>query len=265
MTEIESLGELYSVDFELTKTVVMNQFWHSNHSFSMKLPRHSNALVLFTGCSAVYHDKRSQKSIDIPCGSLFFIPQGAIYDWTFYNTKEGVVSDVLFEFSINDICLKEGARLIEGGYDNASIHFQNLLTRFSRPEMSPASVRSASYELLSWLLDHERRNVMKDSASCIYKGIKYLENDPVQDKSIAEIAQMCNVSVNYFEKLFKEYAGCTPCAYRIKKKMERAGMLLLSGDMTVQQVSLELGFEDNAYFCRAFKRYYGCTPTEYRS
>jgi len=56
----------------------------------------------------------------------------------------------------------------------------------------------------------------------------------------------------------------SPTSYRIKRKLERARVLLLVGDMTVQQVSYELGFYDTAYFCRVFKKAFGMTPTEVR-
>ena len=85
-----------------------------------------------------------------------------------------------------------------------------------------------------------------------------------QERSISEIARMCNVSVNYFERLFKEYSGVTPAKYRLIGKINRAKLMLETSFLSVEQISLELNFSDSAYFCRIFKKNVGMTPTQYR-
>ena len=93
---------------------------------------------------------------------------------------------------------------------------------------------------------------------------QYIMDNLSRKMSIKEIADMCNMSVGYFERLFKEYAGVTPTLYRIQKKMQRAKLLLSNETLNIDQIAFQLGFEDTAYFCRVFKKQNGCTPTEYR-
>ena len=231
----------------------------------MKNPRPNNALVLFCGCRGKYRDESI--AFDIPEGSVVFVPEGSSYDWTFYDTESERVSTILFEFALID---RNGRRLgaelttqiIEADAKGAKALFDKLIYEFHRPLSAPVRTKAAAYELLTFLLESGRKTATIRNLKCIYNGIKYLENDPRQDMSIAEIAKSCNVSVNYFERLFKEYAGCSPSEYRIKKKMERAILLISVGDMTVGQVAAELGFEDTAYFCRIFKKAFGITPTK---
>ena len=83
--------------------------------------------------------------------------------------------------------------------------------------------------------------------------------------SIEEIARMCNVTSTYFRKLFKEYSGDTPSSFRIKRKMNTAKELLLANEMSVNEVSDYLGFENVSYFSRLFKKYENKTPTDYRN
>ena len=75
---------------------------------------------------------------------------------------------------------------------------------------------------------------------------------------------MCNVSVNYFERLFKEYSGMTPTKYRITGKVNRAKLMLETSSLSIEEISEELNFSDSAYFCRCFKGTVGMTPSQYR-
>ncbi len=266
---MKSFFDLYSEDFELSEIVALNQYWYGTNGFSMKKPRPNNALIFFSDCSGVFSGRGTFTSFEIPRGSLFFVPEGSCYDWTFYDTKKDSISTVLFEFALTD---KSGVRLC--GFDSeafaansetAGVLFNKLVCEFSRPRAVPVRIRSAAYELLTFALESGIKNTVSPNLSCIYKGIRYLEDDPRQSKTVCEIAQMCNVSVNYFERLFRQYAGCTPNEYRINKKMERAKLLLTSGDLTVGQVAAELGFDDPAYFCRVFKNKFGITPTQMKN
>ena len=263
---MKTFFDLYNEEFNLSEIVVINQHWNSYDSFFMRHPRPNNALLYFIGCSGVYRENGASESVTVPKGSIFFLPESSMYDWTFCDVEEDNVATVLFEFALTDT---EGNRIIlEGGnsvgYENESVKalFSKLLHDFSRPRPIPSRVKASSYELISYILESQRKSTIKKSFECIYKGIKYLEDDPRQEMSISELAEMCNVSVNYFERLFKEYSGMSPASYRIKRKLERAKILLSAGDMTVKQVSYELGFYDTAYFCRVFKKAFGITPTE---
>ena len=55
----------------------------------------------------------------------------------------------------------------------------------------------------------------------------------------------------------------TPVEYRLYAKLRRAAYLLESTDMSVCEVSNEIGFFDTAYFCKVFKKHMGITPKQY--
>lgn len=267
--KMEQFFELYNRDFDLSEIVAINQFWQKTNSFSMRKPRSNNALLFFVGCSAVFRRRDSAVCHDIPKGSLFFVPEGACYDWTFCDIDNDGVSTMLFEFALTDkygkrIRMNGSEGLIETNEETVKALFNMLIYEFSRPRQIPVRIKNAAYGLLSHVLDGCRKETVDDNVRCIYKGIRYLEDDPKQNMTVSELADMCNVSTNYFERLFKEYAGCSPNAYKIKKKMERAKLLLSVSDMTVRQISYETGFDDTAYFCRAFKKHFGITPTQMR-
>lgn len=271
MKSYTNFFELYSEEYNIFNIFAMNQRWKNNSEFTMKYPRPTNALLLFSGCHALYEEQETGNVLTIPKDSLFFVPAGTTYRWKFF-TDSQQISTMLFEFSLKNsqdqvIRIDKAASLIsEEATKTYQPLFSDLIEEFSKPLPSSARVKAAAYAVFAAVTKEGRRNViLKHSASCIYQGIRYLENNPEQSKSIAEIAEMCHVSINYFERLFKEYTGDTPSAYRLKKKIERAKLMLASETRTVQQIATDLGFEDCAYFCRVFKRYCGCTPTSYRA
>lgn len=49
--------------------------------------------------------------------------------------------------------------------------------------------------------------------------------------------------------------------YRLKKSIE----LICSSDLTITEISYEVGFSGASYFAETFRRHFGCAPTEYRS
>jgi len=262
--------ELNYTDFEITDIVAMNQKWAENYSFSMNHPRPTDGLLFFDGCDAVLSHKNSE-NIYVKKGSLCHIPKGDMYTWTFCNNTGSDVWCMLFEFVLID---KKGQllELSEKTHIIDSIHtglykrlFSQLVAEFTKPKSSFPKIKAAAYSVLSAVSDAVgEKNVSEKSYGCILDGIKYLEEDRRQEKSISEIAEMCGVSVNYFERLFKEYSGMTPALYRLTRKTDRAKMMLRTPVLTVEQIAYELGYIDCAYFCRSFKKMCGMTPTEYR-
>ncbi len=113
------------------------------------------------------------------------------------------------------------------------------------------------YSLLA-LLSEPRKN-----KNPFIKAIKRL-SDPRDKTTVAELADMYNMSEGHFIRQFKFYTGYTPLEYRAKKTVDNAKSLLSGTDMLITDVSESLGFEDPLYFSRVFKKITGVSPREYR-
>lgn len=59
--------------------------------------------------------------------------------------------------------------------------------------------------------------------------------------------------------------GKSPHAALEERRMIEARRMLTQGADSVQQIALDLGFEDPSYFAKAFRRVVGQTPTDYRN
>ena len=57
----------------------------------------------------------------------------------------------------------------------------------------------------------------------------------------------------------------TPVKYINQKKIEKAQILLFSGNLSVKDIAYTLSFNNVSYFNRLFKSFVGCTPVEYKN
>jgi AraC-like DNA-binding protein len=82
--------------------------------------------------------------------------------------------------------------------------------------------------------------------------------------SVPDLARTALASPAHFTRSFKRAFGETPHQYLLRRRVERAKDLLRSTDLTVTQVSLEVGFTSPGTFATAFRELVGETPTTYR-
>ncbi|MBQ2286993.1 MAG: helix-turn-helix transcriptional regulator [Clostridia bacterium] len=265
------LSSLYEMDFYITDFIAMQQsWWTSLRAFNMLYPRKDDALLLFLtgGFTCVTEDK---KRFSVPSGSLVHIARGCKYRWEVSDDEEKPFT-LLFEFTLKDkqnniIHLGDGVSIIDSDSDGAyEMLFGKLIKEFSRPNRSPVFQKACAYSLFSLVIKRARKQQLISGSSDfdIYPGIKYLESDIEQSKSIEEIAHMCNMSLSSFERRFKAYSGMSPVEYRLSKKLDRAEIMLKTGSMTLERIAEELNFYDGAYLCRIFKKKKGYSPSSFR-
>ncbi|MBU3661517.1 MAG: response regulator transcription factor [Flavobacteriales bacterium] len=91
-------------------------------------------------------------------------------------------------------------------------------------------------------------------------------NDHISEKiKVEELAQLTKWKSQHFQRLFFKYVGTTPNQYILNRKVEKAKGLLIETEMTVSEISFELGFQSTSNFFNAFKKITGKTPGIYRS
>ncbi|MDO6738524.1 AraC family transcriptional regulator [Wenyingzhuangia sp. 2_MG-2023] len=84
------------------------------------------------------------------------------------------------------------------------------------------------------------------------------------DLTVQDLANSQSLNVDYFSRLFKEVFGMRPIVYIQKKRIERAQLLLIATDTSLQDISDTIGFSNLSYFSRVFKKETGKSPLQYR-
>ena len=64
-------------------------------------------------------------------------------------------------------------------------------------------------------------------------------------------------------KIFKAETGDTPIRYLINIRLEKAKELLENGwEGSIQEVAMEVGYDDAYHFSKLFKKRYGVSPSK---
>ena len=148
---------------------------------------------------------------------------------------------VLIDSIINEL------QLMEFGYEFAlNVKFEQILLLIYR-----------AYYQENQITDN--LNIAK-----IRPAILEMHNNYSQTMPLKYYAEKCNMSLSSFQHTFTKFMNITPIQYLNKIKLETAMFLLRESDLTVNEISNNLGFSDSAYFSNLFKKKYGLSPTLYR-
>ena len=93
---------------------------------------------------------------------------------------------------------------------------------------------------------------------------KYIYENCNKIESVGMLARMLHLSESRFSHLFFETVGVSPQRYILRARTDMAKELLANTDLSIGQIAVSVGFNDQNYFSRAFKRFTDMSPTEYR-
>lgn len=92
----------------------------------------------------------------------------------------------------------------------------------------------------------------------------YIEQNFSNPITLAELADECSMSPNYFCRCFKNITSETPIGYITRYRVEMACEFLLAG-MSITDTAYSCGFNDISYFINTFKQRMGISPKKYQT
>ncbi|NBI73193.1 AraC family transcriptional regulator [Clostridiaceae bacterium] len=93
--------------------------------------------------------------------------------------------------------------------------------------------------------------------------VSYIQEHYREALSLDQIAAAGNVCKSGCSALFRKYLSRPPVAYLNEYRLSRSLELLLQTDMSILEISYEVGFHHASYFSEIFRKCYHCTPREY--
>jgi transcriptional regulator GlxA family with amidase domain len=85
-----------------------------------------------------------------------------------------------------------------------------------------------------------------------------------QAAPVSAMVQVSGLAERTFIRRFREATGMTPLDYVHALRLEEAKQFLETGDLPVEAIANEVGYEETSFFSRLFRRKVGLTPAQYR-
>jgi len=139
---------------------------------------------------------------------------------------------------------------LEKGYSGDALRYVNMI--FSH--------------FLSSLIYEEKFNdtEQKKDRNIVALTIELMQKKIHSVIKLSEFAGFANLSVSHFSAIFKAKTGYSPIEYFNHLKIQKACQYLSFTNMSVKELAMSLGMEDQYYFSRMFTKLMGTSPTGYR-
>jgi transcriptional regulator GlxA family with amidase domain len=93
----------------------------------------------------------------------------------------------------------------------------------------------------------------------------WLRTNLTSELSLAELAQQFGLSQRSFSRRFKMATGIRATEYWQQLRIEAAKDLLASSNLSIQEISYHVGYQDQGHLTRLFKQNLTLTPKDYRA
>lgn len=137
--------------------------------------------------------------------------------------------------------------------------------RANRPALQQI-VAGATANLLGlfYSAQHQPAATETHSANAIELAITRIQSDYARDLDMKILAQELGVSYSWFRSTFAAHTGLSPHHYLLEFRLVCARNLLAGTGLSVKEIAMRTGFQDEHYFSRLFREKINLTPSQWR-
>ncbi len=155
-----------------------------------------------------------------------------------------------------------------GGQQAISNLMENMITSIICGNQNEEVINQYSMGLVFlYLINHIDRLSAQSSQSyediIIQATTKYIDSN-YKTASLSCIAEDFKQPLPSLSRLIKKSTGYTFQELLMRKRFQKAVMFLVETELPVEEIAVNIGYENQSYFYRQFKKRYGMTPNEYR-
>lgn len=195
-------------------------------------------------------------------------PNNTIYYWLHFFPQESISFEYLPErIHADEIIIPRFCHL--HNFTRITLLMRQLLDSANSAEALPLNsdyfVSSIAAEVSTQYI-HECRKQRSAKDTSRYELIKnWIRIHAKENLTVTKVANNFNISPTYLAHLFQTHDQLTTVRYINHVRIQQAQELLLTTDMAVKQIALELHFDNEKYFYRVFKQVTGTTASHYRN
>ena len=106
---------------------------------------------------------------------------------------------------------------------------------------------------------------MEAAGHGVERALAFIEAHLGERLTLPAIAHDLGVNPYHFAHLFKRSLGIAPHQYVMRRRVERAKVLLAQTHLPIADIAFALGFANQSHFSALFRRATGLTPHAYRA
>ncbi len=186
--------------------------------------------------------------------------------WTYYwvgfaGTDAGAILEA------TDLCGKNNVlRSISYG-DSLKKQLASINDAFGNSFIHAVRMTGELYRMLALIVEHASHTspITPDDSEQVRRAIDFIDSHYSYPISVEDIASYVGVSRSTLFRQFRRFLDLSPKEYLDQYRIRRAAYLLKHTDLTVNSVSVSVGYDNGLYFSKVFKKATGMSPSRYRA
>lgn len=135
------------------------------------------------------------------------------------------------------------------------------------------AVKAHICKIFLWILRYWHKsgielNIYSDTNEELFKKLQivfsYISENYDKNLRASDMAKLCNMSFSYFSRSFKRVMKTTYNEYLNYVRITEAEKLLISTDLNVTEVAMQVGFSTASYFIKQFHIYKKISPKQFK-
>jgi AraC-like DNA-binding protein len=135
-----------------------------------------------------------------------------------------------------------------------SFYYRRVLREVFREAATKRSTRSASV--------FEATQAKFTAETLVERALQVIEVNLFTPMKISEIGSACGASSSTLLRVFRKELQASPSDYIRRRRLEESRRLLQSGERTVSEIAVRVGYESAGAFSEAYKQHFGYSPSK---
>ncbi len=197
-------------------------------------------------------------------------------------SKPGDKRKSTLPFSCHYIYIQEASGIVKQMLDNApnfsyvenSQEYEEIFKRIAGYFLSgqpydELALTGETLTLLYRIYENHLENAKKSldpssKAKGLFLAKKYINEHYAEEITIEELAQISNLSIPYFHKVFFKTFGISPHMAVLNRRIEAAKIMISCEDASISDIAIRCGFNSQAHFSYCFKQKTGMSPSKFK-
>lgn len=251
---------IYS-EINVINDILFSKSFNFNH-FHFESTKHSDNrsgiqchyfAYMIKGGGKIVSEKRT---MTVKEGDVFFLPYGLKYQSYWKGEPDIEFISLGFTFMPNFENKSYPAQIIYADEQTKESFFSACI------ETVNADAVGVFYTLVAKLMKNMASDMDGMSSALVKRAKEYIDGDA--NSKVSDIAKALNVSQSLLYLSFKKNSDVTLNEYKQSVLMERAKQLLISTDLSIEEISDRLGISSVSYFRKNFKKRFIVSPRDMR-